>query len=357
MKKFLILSVLILSSCSSKSKEASVDIKAIPLTKAPTIVETPVPTPTPTVDIQVDSFLTGLKMEKELAEKRPVAVVINNLHKALPQSGISKADLYYEVLAEGEITRIIAIFQEFTSQKIGPIRSARDYFLDFVLDNDAIFVHHGSSEQGKKFMNDNNIDHLDGMVLEGTTFFRDLQRVKEKGLEHSSYTDSTKINDAITNFSFEKLHKVGFKPMFNFFQKDEELLDGQVAKNITVPFSNYQQSIFKYDENKKIYFKFQSEDKHIDEENDEQLSVKNIVVQRVTMRVIDSEGRRELNLVGSGVGYYFTNGKFINIKWEKTSHSSPTMWYDENGELLSINKGKTWICVFQDSGEIKIINE
>lgn len=359
MKKILILvfTIILLSSCSSKSKEASLDMKAIPVTKTPEIIKTPEPTPQPTIDSRVDSFLTGLKMEKELAEKRPIAIVINNLRKALPQSGISKADLYYEVLAEAGITRIIAIFQQFTSEKIGPIRSARHYFLDFVLDNDAIFVHHGSSEEGKKFVNDYNIDHLDGMDLEGITFFRDLQRAKERGLEHSSYSDSTKINDAIIKYSFETLHKKEFKPMFNFFEKDEDLLDGQAAKNIIVPFSDYQQSIFKYDENKKVYLRFQGEDKHIDEENNEQLSVKNIIVQRVSMRVIDSEGRRDLDLVGVGDGYYFTNGKFIRIKWEKINHNSPTMWYDENGDILSINKGKTWICVFQNTGEIKIINE
>jgi len=139
----------------------------------------PAGTSAPVQTEEIPSFtdpLTGLPTEKPVVNCRPVAVVINNHHKALPQSGIGQAAICYEVLAEGNITRIVAVFHDFDAQKIGPVRSARPYLLEFAADYDAIFVHHGGSPRGYDLIEESGIADLDAMRL-SEPFWRDPERV------------------------------------------------------------------------------------------------------------------------------------------------------------------------------------
>ncbi len=329
-------------------------------TPSPTAQVTPSPTPSPTPEPTEDlsgkakSGLTGLYIDKEITERRPVAAVINNMKKALPQSGLSQASVIYEVLAEGDITRLIAIFEEVDSKKIGPIRSARDYFLDFAQDYDAVFVHHGGSPSGYNAISSRKINNLDGMELEGRYFFRDMERYKTPSMmEHSSYTDSESIIGAIEKKAYKSERDEPFEPTFAFYEKPESPLGALTADNIVVPFSNAYAAEFVYDKDDRLYYKYERGNKQIDEETGGQLAVTNVIVQLTGISVIagDEAGRRTVKLVGEGAGYLITNGSYVPIKWRKESHGSPTEWLNEKGEKLLINKGKTWICVF--SGTVK----
>lgn len=141
------------------------------------------------------SPLTGLYIDEDAANRRPVAVMINNIKVALPQSGISKADLIYETLAEGEITRLVAVFQELEAEKIGPVRSIRDYYFNISFDHDAIIIHHGGSPQAFeaiRTLRPSNLNTLSG--LESIVTWRDPERRRQRGmLEHSLYTSGEKI--------------------------------------------------------------------------------------------------------------------------------------------------------------------
>ncbi len=301
--------------------------------------------------------LTGLWVTEEAVKRRPVAIMINNLHKALPHSGISQADLFYEVLAEGEITRIMAVFQEVTSKKIGPVRSARHYFLDFAFDHDAIYVHYGGSPQAFKAFKQLNAPNLNGLsYLDDIMCFRDKERMKQKGMyEHSLYTSGEGIQKAWDKVQYRTEKEVKYPPTFTFSEV-EYTPNGETALQVIVPFSKYQMSEFAYDEEKKVYWRAQTGKPHVDIENGEQLSVKNIIIQFADIRVIagDDAGRREVNLVGKGTGLYISGGKSVPITWSKKDHHTPTVFKDEGNNILHLNKGKTWICVFSKDRKVQI---
>lgn len=318
-----------------------------PPTATPTPTPTPTPSPTPDPNKAV-SFLTGELIDIETAKLRPYSVVINNLNKALPQSGISQADIYYEVLAEGEITRIIAIFQDFTSAKIGPVRSTREYFADFALDHDAIFVHHGGSDGGYAALRNLKLNNIDGMKYDGTVFQRDPVRVKQSGMyEHSSYTAAERLKAQAEKLKFRLERAETITPMFMFFEEQTSYPDGTEAKRVNIPFSKAEDAHFIFDEATGLYDRFEYGKKHIDEETGGQLAVSNIIVQKTPISLIkgDTYGRRDVALVSKGEGYLFTGGKCVEIKWEKASHQESTKWFKADGAPLELNKGKTWICV------------
>jgi len=356
---FILLLILILLSGCSKSDEKEPPDVTIPPKIASEIEPEPLPKkpedePAKPEELILPELavnnLTGLYTDDETAGRRPVAVVINNLHKALPQSGISKADLYYEVLAEADITRIVAFFNDFSSQKIGPVRSTRDYFTDFALDNDAIFVHHGGSPAGYAFIKSRGINAIDGMT-DGKTFWRDPQRVAIRGMyEHSSYTSGERILTAIEERGFRTELSAGYS-LFDFYDGFTLADNGPAFTSVTIPFSKYQSPVFTYDSANGVFLRSQADGPHTDEETGEQISVANIIIQFTSMRVIDNEGRREVDVIDAGEGYLITGGRYIPITWKKTSHEAPTEYYEINGDKLRVNKGKTWICILQDTAE------
>lgn len=362
MKKFLYIMCVVLafSSCSKKAD-----------TEDDTPVQTfsPVASPTPTPAKQAErpdltgkakNPLSGLYIDEEAAKRRPVAVVINNLEAALPQSGISQADIYYEVLAEADITRIIAIFQDFDSKKIGSIRSARDYFIDFALDHDAIFVHHGQSYIAAAALKNWKIDNINGMNLDGGlsdqfTFWRDPERYAIPRMrEHSSYSNAEKLLNQIKAYGYRENKADGYEGMFDFYEAATSPdNNGKSANKITVTYSRSNQCTFEYDTQNKLYYRFEYGNPQIDEETDAQLAVTNVLIQNVEMGFVknDDAGRRYVELVSSGTGQLFTNGTCSNVTWKKESHHEPTEWFDEKGGKLALNSGKTWVCVIGNEVE------
>lgn len=294
--------------------------------------------------------LTGLYIDEDAAARRTVSVVINNLPKALPQSGIGQADIYYEVLAEGGITRMVVLFQDFNAEKIGPVRSARDYFTYFALDNDAVFVHHGGSPTGYAAIKNRGIADIDGMGCDA--FWRDKERVNKPGMyEHSSYISAEGILKSAEKYGYRMTREV--EPMFTFAE-EEITPEGEDVTAMTLKYSGDQISRFEYDEQKGVYYRYQNGNAHIDDLTGETVSVKNVIVQYANTYVIagDEAGRREVELVGSGTGYYYTNGRYENITWTKTAYNSPTKWYGSDGKELMLNKGKTFICVYPIGYEV-----
>ena len=296
--------------------------------------------------------LTGLYIKEEYASLRPIGVMINNNHKCLPQSGLAQADIYYEVLAEGGITRIFAVFQHMTSEKIGPIRSAREYFTSFALDNDAIFVHHGASPTGYNAIRERGINNLDGMNG-GIGFYRDPDRSSVPAMyEHSSYINANGIYDQIDNRGYRIERDEEKEPLFTFADPlgDQiELADGTEAVSVVIPISYYQTSEFYYMPKSRLYERHQNSVHQIDEETNEVLTVKNIIIQFTDMWAVagDDAGRMAVSLVSRGTGKYITNGKAVDITWKKDSQYEPTKWYTADGEPLELNCGKTWVMVVQ----------
>jgi len=304
--------------------------------------------------------LTGLLIDEEAAMRRPALVVIDNAVTALPHSGIARADIIYEVLAEGSITRLIAVFRDFDVEKIGPVRSARHYFPLFALDNDAVFVHHGGSELAYSAISNLRLNNLDGMT-DAQTFFRDPERARVARLyEHSSYTSGQRILDAIARRGLRGNVSEDFVNMFNFYetvttpQTPDPRAEIIHAHSVSFPFSASYVSTFEFDFAKGAYRKYFAGEPHIDAETNEQLVFTNIIVQYAGMRVIDGVGRREVTLVGEGTGFLITNGVAVPIRWSKANNQSPTVWMDEAGNPLRLNRGTTYIGVFDRNHSVNI---
>lgn len=292
------------------------------------------------------SPLSGLPMKEDLNNRRSVGIMISNISYALPQSGIEDADIIYETLAEGGVTRMFALFHEFDNKKIGPIRSCRHYFLDFALDHDALYFHAGQSPQGELAIKNLKISAVNSIsYLSLIAFYLDPNRKAP----HSTYTSYEHVMEGWKRKEYrtEPNKETGRK--LNFSQEKEVLLEnGQTIHSLKLPYSYIDTPYFTYDPEKKEYLRFQFGKPHIDVETGNQLRFTNIILQVVKMWHIpgDDAGRLDMELIGQGKGYFFTRGKMIPITWKKDSHVKTTHYYDEQGREIELNPGKTWISIY-----------
>ncbi|MCL1883865.1 MAG: DUF3048 domain-containing protein [Defluviitaleaceae bacterium] len=357
---FLIFFLATRSPSEPPSEDAFVQVPDFSQAVAPVIIEEPEEEECEIPPYHVSSVLTGTFIHEETAARRPLAFIINNIRQSLPQSGIASADIVYEVLAEGDVTRFIAIFQSYVPEKIGSIRSARDYFIDFAFNHDAIFVFHGASPSGQNRIRTTGITNLDGGRLEGQVFWRDRSFPEwwadggTRSMEHSSFTGREAIDAHIEENEIRNTMDIHPAYGFNFGEITETPL-GE-ARHITVPFSQNYTRFFIYDEEQNMYLLENRRGPHMDAETQEQVAVSNILIQFAQMSVIagDAEGRRNVQTLGEGRGYLITNGEFFPVLWQKDSHTTPTRWTFENGMPMLLSPGRTWICVFQSNGTITI---
>lgn len=270
---------------------------------------------------------------------RPIAYMINNITEALPQSGIYGADYVYEMLVEGGLTRLMAVYTKGGIDKIGPIRSARHNFLDLSMEYDAVFAHFGGSPKAFEDIQSLGINNLNGISLDGKMYWRD----KTRKAPHNAYTN---IENTL---KYMKLYKYDRPVTVNhfIFNQNDTPISGNSALKIFIPYSYAQNVRYEYDENNKNYKRFMNNKPHIDEFNDSnQLTAKNIIIEFAKNTTMDSEDRQNIFLVGAGTGYFITDGKFIPITWKKPSRQDKTVFYDETGKEILLNKGgQTWIQI------------
>lgn len=298
--------------------------------------------------IHVEKF--RLKIIDEESKTRPIAVSINNNHDAWPHAGLQDAYTVYELIAEGGITRLLAFYKDKNTTKIGSVRSARHYFLDYVMEHDAIFVHYGYSPQAKEDINTYKINNLNGLY-DYNVFYRDTSL--NKAYEHTAFTTMKKINNGIKSYKYRTTTEE--KIPFNYSVSKVKFDDTKIsAKKISIEYSDYQTTSYEYDEENKNYLLFMDGKKHIDAVTNKQYTVKNIITYQVSNSTMGTKGRQELHNIGSGEGYYISNGEAIKIKWSKSSRNSKTIYTKLNGEILKVNDGNTWVHIQPKSKEIKI---
>ena len=276
---------------------------------------------------------------------RNVAVMINNHPSARPyHSGLNDAHIIYEILVEGGYTRYMALYNNKDTEKIGSVRSSRHYFLDYAMENDAVYVHWGWSPQAQTDVRKLSVNNINGLNYENVYFFRDTTLNVNK--EHTGFTSMEKINNGIKKLGYSS---TSTKPaLLNYNVKDVDLSkheNAMAANNILIPYSNNTKTSYVYDSETKMYKRFVNDKEHSDYITKEQYSFKNIITYKVDNTVIDSYGRLDIDNLGTGEGYYITNGYAVPIKWEKSTRKSQTRYYLMDGKELEVSDGNTFIQI------------
>lgn len=291
------------------------------------------------------NILDGLAVDSSMANRHPLAVIVENQVDARPQSGLDKASLVYEAIAEGGITRFFALYSSYDAEKVGPVRSIRTYFVDWAHGYNAYLAHVGG-----------NIDALDKISAEGSydlnqfTYSSPYWREYSAGLatEHTMYTSTVKLYQQATKLNYPTDNS--FK-VYNF--KDDPTSDDLAAvkdqQKISINYGNASYNVYYlYDKATNSYKRYQASKAHVDAVTKNQLNPKNVIVMTVSRTAIKTrinEDGYNMVTVGSGAAKIFIDGKTINGTWKKTSTSSREVFYDESGQEITFNRGQFWISV------------
>lgn len=298
------------------------------------------------------NLLTGLPTLTDGAiGARPVAVMINNSKGALPQNGVSFADVLFEVPIEGDETRLMGVFGDYTQMPtIGSVRSCRYYFPIFALSFDAVYVNWGIDPTiaKKTVASLKDLDHFDGIQV-GYGFGRDQARLDAGvALEHTAMLYGEKVPSLLEKYETRiELQEEWKSGVFHFAKQDETVIPtGDKADFVKINFGG-QQSRFTYNAETHLYEKLYGKNPHIDNVNGEQLKFANLIVIETDISVRDKIGRKNINWQGGEeyTGWYFTEGARQPIIWSKADEYSKIELFNENGEPLTMNRGKTYIAV------------
>lgn len=346
-----ILSMVLLTGCKKETEE-SVNVVDTMVVETETETESETESEYTLPEGMMYSYLTGEPVSIEDGMQRPLALMINNVQEALPQSGISQAGILYEAVVESDITRLMAVFETAKDiEKVGPIRSCRHYYLDFAHDEEAVYGHFGWSYVAENRINQSGQKTLNFMFANnGTAYYRATDRVAP----HNVYTSSEMLESAYSIFNItDTTLPENYEGRLLFNEQDTPLVDGEEAVTVSIPFSS--QSRLVYDETTGVYMKFQYGSEHMDDQNNQQLSFKNIIIQKAAYSQYNGDILKDIALTGSGEGYYITDGKAVAITWKKDDlNSDHTRYYLADGTQLVMNQGKTYIAVVPTNFNIEL---
>lgn len=285
--------------------------------------------------------IDGVLVTEEKANLYPIAITIENMVKARPTSGLSRANLVYEALTEGGITRFLAFYaSDEEIKKIGPIRSARPYFLDWAEEFRAFYLHVGGSPEALKKISQYQIFDLN-QYFNGKYFWR----AKNRSAPHNVYTSSKLLSQALKD---KKIPLEGnYQPWL--FKDGNEVKDDQSKINkITINYSTFPYRVrWEYSFLDNSYKRFQVEKPHLETDGSE-IKVKNVIIQIVKTYVLDEIGRRRKETLGKGKALIFQDGQVIEGKWIKKTKGARTRFYDNLDQEIKFNRGIAWIQVVPD---------
>ena len=279
------------------------------------------------------------------SNSRPLAFMIDNEYDAWPQAGLQEAYMIYEFIVEGGQTRMLALFKDTKTSMIGPVRSARHYFLDYAMENDAIFTHFGFSPQAQSDIKTYGINNISGTQADGSAFWRE----KPLSSYHNVFTSIEKIKERATKKKYRLTTDQAVLLTYSIpILKLSEYEQSKEAKDIYIKYSSSHNVSYVYDDENKVYLRSMRGIAHVDRKTKEQYRFKNIIVYQVqNYSLNDGSGkdRQGLSNIGSGTGYYISEGYAVPIKWSKESRRAKTVYKDLAGNILKVNDGNTFIQI------------
>jgi len=300
-------------------------------------------------DLEIEDDLVvsfDYSLVNSVTKKRTIAVVIDNFSEAHPLSGLENAAIIFEAPVEANITRLLVIFnQDYLPEKIGPVRSARPYFAEWAEEYNPIFIHAGGSSD---FLERAKQDYyqfynLDEISYNGSYFWRD----NKKDRPHNLYIDR---NSVLQVFADKNLRNE-IKSDFSFWLFDEEKFFLESSPSLIIKINYREPIMWQYDKEKDIYFRFQNEKPFLTETK-QQIGVKNLVVLKTEISILDDIGHRFIENQGQGTALIFQRGVLIQGVWEKTGKGQRTRFYSKNGEEIKFLPGSVWVEVISENHEI-----
>lgn len=300
-------------------------------------------------EVEEEKFMapfTGMMLEEE-STMRPVLATINNDPKARPQSGLSEADIIYELIAEGNMTRYLALFQSSLPDEIGPIRSSRDMFIHTAKGLDAFYVAHGYSPDALALLQAGVVDHVNGMQHDGTLF----KRSPERRAPHNSYISGENIKLAEEQVNASTV--IQKMPALSFHDSVEDVKIEEEASSITVQNGSHPQftSVYTYDADAGVYQQFVNDVETIDKANGQSVELSNILVIEAEHHTIDAEGRQSIDLESGGKALLFQAGAVKEMAWRNANGIFMPV---DNGVPAKLVPGKTWIHIIRTDPGIEM---
>lgn len=298
--------------------------------------------------------LTGEKTNEEVTD-RIISVMVNNHSKARPQSGLSKADIVFEILAEGDITRFLALYQSEQPEVVGPVRSARQYYFDLASNYDALYVYHGAADFVDEMILNRGIENLNGATYDndGNLFKREAFRKAP----HNSYLQFAAAYPVAEEKGYDIIHT--YEPLL--FLEEDETVEGDEAKHVVVAYpgrSSQNVVEYKYDATSERYTRYENQIQTVELDTEEAIAVDNVFIIETHHEVIDDEGRRSIDFESGGEAYLIQKGTVQKVEWEnEQGRIIPT----KDGQPIGFVLGKTWINVIPThpgiEQSIQLLNE
>lgn len=345
-----------LSGCGNKQEEVVTTPEPTPtkevveeVTPTPEtlVAEDPEPTEEPLPEGYCYSYLTGEVVPEAIGRRRPIAVMLNNIRVACPQAGIANAGVVYEAPVEGGITRLMGVFEDYDNlEKIGSMRSCRNYYIFYAAGFDAIYCHYGQSAYAEPYLELPEVNNISGLAGYGDQVY---YRTTDRKSPHNAYTSFEGIQKGIEICGYSQEYSEDFVPGYAFCDPDTDIeLPSETLANTIKPGYFVNEPWFEYNSEDKLYYRYQFDDKQIDELTGEQIAYKNVIFQYSSWRMYD-EKYLNIDVDVPNKGLYFVNGKALNITWKKYTPWGPTYYFDTNGNQITLDTGKTWVCIIPDS--------
>lgn len=285
--------------------------------------------------------LTGIETDNDV-NNRTVGVMVSNITEARPQTGLSEADIVFEMLAEGNITRFLALYQSEQPEVVGPVRSAREYYFELAKGYNALYVYHGSAKKVEKLLQASGVDAINGAFHDDDKVL--FKREDFRVAPHNSYLLFDAVYDQAKSDGFEIESKENPLP----FLKEDDEIKGESAEKVQINYASSGSPTveFAYDATNDTYLRYNDNEQTVELSDDTPIEVENVFIVEMDHEIIDSEGRRAIDIKSGGNGYLIQNGKVQTVEWENSDGRIVPM---KDNEEVGFVKGKTWINVIPTS--------
>ena len=306
------------------------------------------------------NILSGLDISDTVGNSRPIAVMIENSPDSRPQSGLIYADMVFEVVDEGGVTRYVAVFSSYDADIVGPVRSARIYYAEIARSFDSIYAFWGTYTEAYKVIEDLGLDVLtplgdqsgnSNIVANTSSGWRDYSR--SNITEHTAFMSTIKLKEEAADYGYSL---DGRQSPLRFKVDAVDSDKGDISNiNINFSYDTYRVD-FEYNRENNNYLKFTGGAPHTDYETGKQIAVNNVIVMITSIKgPIDQWGHMAVRTTGTsdiGKAFFFMDGNMIEGTWERTSAFDPFKYKDDDGNIVLFNRGSTWVTLIQDTNRL-----